>query len=122
MYNRTMDEKKTYQIGMTVYGQVTGLKPYGAFVQFEDGYSGLIHISELSNGFVKNIGHFMNIGDFVLCKVIDIDYDHRQLRLSYKALKRNRRDRFDRVPFLGIPENKIGFRTLAEKMPEWLKN
>ena len=44
-----------YKVGMTVYGKITGIKPYGAFVKFDDNVSGLIHISEISHGFVKDI-------------------------------------------------------------------
>ncbi len=110
-----------YHPGMIVYGQISGLKPYGAFVNFADGLSGLIHISELSNGFVRNIGKIVKVDDYVLCKVIDVDEEHNQLRLSYKALKRNRRDHRLKVNFLGMPLNKIGFSSIEAKMPEWIK-
>ena len=50
-----MNSINQYKVGMTVYGKITGIKPYGAFVSFDDGVSGLIHISELSNGFVRNV-------------------------------------------------------------------
>lgn len=110
-----------YKVGMTVYGKVTGIKPYGAFVQFEDGVSGLIHISEISNGFVKNIERYMNVNEYVLVKVIDIDSEHKQLRLSFKALPHNTRRYSKRMKFLGIPENIKGFGTIRDKMPEWVK-
>ena len=59
----TIDE---YKVGMTVYGQISGIKPYGAFVKFSDDVSGLIHISELSNGFVRNVDHFVSLGEYVI--------------------------------------------------------
>ena len=110
-----------YKVGMTVYGQISGIKPYGAFVRFDDGVSGLIHISELSNGFVRNIDHFVNVGEYVMVKVIDIDKEHRQLRLSFKALSQNTRRYAKRVKFLGMPESVKGFGTIKDKMPEWVK-
>lgn len=110
-----------YKAGMTVYGRITGIKPYGAFVRFEDGVTGLIHISEISNGFVKHIDHFMNVDDYVMCKVIDIDREHKQLRLSFKALSQNKRRYTKRVKFEGMPDNLKGFGTLRDKMPEWIK-
>ena len=110
-----------YKVGMTVYGKITGIKPYGAFVKFDDGVTGLIHISEISNGFVKNIDHFMNIDEYVMVKVIDIDREHRQLRLSFKALVQNTRKYTKRVKFQGLPENIKGFGTIRDKMPEWVK-
>ena len=116
-----MDLIDKYQTGIIVYGRVSGIRPYGAFVNFEGGISGLIHISELSNGFVRDIGSFVKVGDYVFCKIIDIDRKQRQLRLSYKALKRNRRSSRYKAPFLGLPEQKIGFQTIAEMMPIWLQ-
>lgn len=109
-----------YKIGMTVYGEVTAIKPYGAFVSFDNGISGLIHISELSNGFVKEVSHFVNTGDHLMLKVIDIDKEHKQLRLSFKALSLNSHRHGKRVPFLGMPANKLGFASIKEKMPEWI--
>lgn len=110
-----------YKTGMTVYGRITGIKPYGAFVRFEDGVTGLIHISEISNGFVKHIDHFMNINDYVMCKVIDIDFEHKQLRLSFKALSQNKRRYIKKVKFDGMPDSIKGFDTLKTMMPKWLK-
>ena len=110
-----------YKVGMTVYGRITGIKPYGAFVKFDDGVTGLIHISEISNGFVRNIDHFMNIDEYVLSKIIDIDYEHKQLRLSFKALSQNTRKYIKRVKFLGMPDSIKGFGTLRDKIPEWVK-
>ena len=45
--------------------KVTGVQPYGAFVSCND-YNGLIHISEVSYGYVKDINGFMNVGDDIL--------------------------------------------------------
>ena len=63
-----------YKVGMTVYGRVTGIKPYGAFIKFDDGVTGLIHISEISNGFVKNIDSFMNVDEYVILYDNFMDY------------------------------------------------
>ena len=116
-----MSSINDYKVGMTVYGKVTGIKPYGAFVRFDDGVTGLIHISEISNGFVRNIDSFVKIDEYVMVKVIDIDKEHRQLRLSFKALTQNTRRYAKRVRFLGMPENSKGFGTIKDKMPEWVK-
>ena len=106
---------------MIVYGQISGIKPYGAFVSFEDGITGLIHISEISNGFVKDIEHFIKVDDHVMLKVIDIDYEHKQLRLSFKALADNTRKYTKKVKYEGMPENIIGFNTIKNNLPKWLK-
>ncbi len=113
--------KTKYEIGMVVYGKITGVKPYGAFVGFEDGWSGLIHISELSNGFVRDVANIVTVGEYCMLKVIDIDYEHQQLRLSYKALNQNVRKYSRRVRFEGIPKAVLGFSSIANMMPIWLK-
>ena len=116
-----MSSIRDYKTGMTVYGQISGIKPYGAFVRFDDGVTGLIHISELSNGFVRNIDHFVTVGEYAMVKVIDIDKENRQLRLSLKALPQNRKRFKKRVRFEGMPDEEIGFQTIEKMMPEWLK-
>ena len=110
-----------YKVGMTVYGVISGIKPYGAFVAFDEGVTGLIHISEVSNGFVKNIANYVKIGDYCMLKVIEIDKEHKQLRLSFKALEQNTRKHQKRIKFEGMPENVKGFGSLRDKMEEWIK-
>ena len=110
-----------YKVGMTVYGKITGIKPYGAFVSFEDDVTGLIHISELSNGFVRDIARFVQIGDYCMLKVIDIDKEHKQLRLSFKALSQNTRKHPKRVKFEGMPNSDIGFGSINDALNGWIK-
>lgn len=110
-----------YKVGMIVYGRITGIKPYGAFVGFDNDVTGLIHISELSNGFVRDIGYFVNVDEYVMLKVIDIDYEHKQLRLSFKALSQNTRKHAKRVKFEGMPEGVKGFGSLRDQMPVWIR-
>lgn len=109
-----------YKVGMTVYGKITGIKPYGAFVGFDNDVTGLIHISELSNGFVRNIANFVNVDDYCMLKIIDIDKEHKQLRLSFKALSQNRRH-MKKVKFEGMPKSIKGFGSLNDAMPKWIK-
>lgn len=115
-----MSEINDYKPGMIVYGRVSGIKPYGAFVSFSDGVTGLIHISELSSGFVRNVANFVNVNDYIMVKVIDVDYKHRHLRLSFKALHPNGRKARKRVHFEGLPSDEIGFRSLSEALPKWI--
>ena len=51
--------------GRIIRGTVTGIESYGVFVSCDDYYTGLIHISEISHGFVKNITDFVHIGDLI---------------------------------------------------------
>jgi len=73
------------QVGR-IYEQsrVVSVKDFGAFVEITPGVEGLCHISELSDGFVKNAGDVCKIGDVIPVKLLAID-DQGRLRLSRKA-------------------------------------
>ena len=112
----------SYQPGQIVEGKITGIQPYGAFVQLDKHTSGLIHISEISDGYVRDITRFVNVGDTVRVKVIDFDQKSGQARLSLKALNRTHvRRRRPMVRKAELPENKIGFSSIAAKMDQWIK-
>ncbi|MBP6087106.1 MAG: S1 RNA-binding domain-containing protein [Pelolinea sp.] len=72
---------------MVVKGKVVELEKYGAFVDIGAERPGLVHISELSQGYVRNASDIVNVGDDVEVKVIDFDRRKRQIRLSMKALQ-----------------------------------
>ena len=65
-----------YHVGQIVEGQITGIKPYGAFVSIDANTSGLIHISELSDGFVRDVELFVKLGEKVKLKVLEIDQEN----------------------------------------------
>lgn len=71
------------EIGSIVEGVVTGITKFGVFVDFGDGESGLVHISELSYNYVTDINEFVNINDKVTAKVIKIE-DNGKISLSIK--------------------------------------
>ena len=52
-----------YQIGDVVEGVITGVQPYGAFVSLGEDVQGLVHMSEVTNGFVKDITDHVKEGD-----------------------------------------------------------
>ena len=59
--------------GSIVEGKVTGVMPFGAFVSLPENKSGLVHISEITKEYVKDIKDHIKQGDVVKVKVIDID-------------------------------------------------
>ena len=65
------------------------MKDFGAFVQILPGTDGLVHISELAEGYVKNVSDVIKLGDVVDVKLISID-DLGRLKLSIKALTKSR--------------------------------
>jgi polyribonucleotide nucleotidyltransferase len=72
------------EIGKIYRGRVTSVKDFGAFVEVLPGQEGLVHISELSEGYVENINDYVKLGDIMDVKVIDIDNQNR-IKLSKKA-------------------------------------
>jgi len=72
------------EVGKTYLGRVTSVKDFGAFVEILPGRDGLVHISELSDSYVKNVSDICKVGDQMLVKIISID-DQNRIRLSRKA-------------------------------------
>ena len=79
-----------YKIGDVVEGVVTGIKPYGAFVYIDSCHTGLIHISEISDYFVKDVHTFIKVNEKVKVKILDKADDGYHYKLSLKALKINK--------------------------------
>ncbi len=71
------------EIGAIVEGKVTGLTAFGAFVSLPEGKSGMVHISEVSNSFVKDIKDFLKEGQDVKVKIVNIT-DEGKISLSIK--------------------------------------
>ena len=104
-----------YKVGMTVYGRITGIKPYGAFVGFDNDVNGLIHISEIHGGYVKDIGREYQVGETIKIQVIDIDPYSNQISLSRRAvLPEVEEARKKRVHFWTSKRAKKGFMPLKE--------
>jgi len=73
------------EVGDEFDGRVVSIKDFGAFVEIAPGKDGLVHISELSHDYIKNIDDAVNMGDEFRVKVIAID-DQGRIKLSRKAL------------------------------------
>ncbi|AGM24763.1 hypothetical protein SSYRP_v1c01980 [Spiroplasma syrphidicola EA-1] len=100
-----------YDKGQMVTAKITNITPFGAFCELQNA-SGLIHISEFSDFFVRDIKDFVNIGDSVEVEVLDFDPNKKQVKLSYKScrpelLKKNNNQ---------IQETGSGFQPLRDKL------
>ena len=73
-----------YHVDQIVRGKVVQLKEYGAFVELEPGLDGLVHISEVANKRVANIGDELTVGQMVNARILDIDTERRRISLSIK--------------------------------------
>jgi polyribonucleotide nucleotidyltransferase len=73
------------KIGSVFEGKVVSLKDFGAFIELAPGTDGMCHISEISDGYVKEIHTVVKIGDILRVKVINVD-DQGRIKLSRKAI------------------------------------
>ena len=105
-----------YKVGDIIYVLVTGIESYGIFINTEDNYSGLIHISEISSNYVRNIADYVKEGELIKAKVLEVDSEKRQLKLSIKDLDY----RLNRKNKSKIVETSTGFSTLKDKLPVWI--
>lgn len=71
------------EVGRIVEGKVTGITNFGAFIELESGKTGLVHISEVSNKFVKEIRDYIKEGDLVKVKIMNI-LSNGKIELSMK--------------------------------------
>jgi len=103
-----------HKVGDIIKGEVTGIEEYGVFVRLESEYSGLIHISEITTRFVSKINDFVEIGEKIFVRILEINEDTKQLKLSIKNIN-YKEDGLTQK----IPESIKGFLPLEEKLPEW---
>jgi S1 RNA binding domain protein len=74
------------EVGSKLQGKVTGITNFGAFVELPDGSTGLVHISEVADNYVKNINDYLKVGDQVEVKVLNVEKDGK-IGLSIKKAK-----------------------------------
>jgi small subunit ribosomal protein S1 len=72
------------QVGMRMTGKVVRLEKFGAFVDIGAERSGLVHVSEMSDGYVSDPSEIAHVGDEVDVKIVEIDRKKRQIRLTMK--------------------------------------
>lgn len=100
--------------GEIVYGKITNILGYGAFVTVDD-YDGLIHISEFSDNYVRKIDDYVSVGQKVKLKVLEVDEKLKRLKLSYKFLNKKRGVKGE------VPKYRIGFKSLQEAVPAFIQ-
>lgn len=89
------------EVGSVMEGKVTGITNFGAFIELDGGETGLVHISEVADTYVKDINKFLQLEQVVKVKVIAVDKDGK-IGLSIKALSastNNNRSRQSKVSF-----------------------
>lgn len=126
-----MSEK--FEINSIVEGKVTAIKPFGAFIALDEQTQGLVHISQISHGFVKDIQEAISVGDVVKVKIMAIDEATGKISLSIReaqpAPESSQKRPATARPKKGKPasttyrdpQNDEGFNTFEDKLKHWLK-
>ena len=85
-----LDLVRRYPVGTRIFGRVTNLTDYGAFVELEEGVEGLVHLSEM-DWTNKNVhpGKICHVGDEVEVMVLDVDPERRRISLGMKQCTSN---------------------------------
>ncbi|WLR50390.1 S1 domain-containing post-transcriptional regulator GSP13 [Bacillus tianshenii] len=118
-----------YQVGSVLTGKVTGIQPYGAFVALDEETQGLVHISEITHGYVKDVNEHLSIGDEVNVKVLSVDEAKGKISLSIRATqeppkqeekKERRPKRQNNAKKQEEETTPAGFNTLKDKLEEWI--
>lgn|SRR5574344_787714 len=107
-----------YKVGKIVKGNITGVEKYGIFVNLDNFYSGLIHISEISPDFVRDINKYGEVGETIYVKIIEVDEETSHLKLSIKGIDY----RISKKPLKSkIVETGTGFMPLLNHLDSWIE-
>ncbi len=107
------------KVGDIAEGTVVMVRPHYAILLFEEGWTGLLHISEVSNSYIRNFQAYVSVGNIYNVKVIAVDEAKRNVRVSIKALTSS--DRKKTSAHRPIDPSEIDFTALKEKLKEWIK-
>lgn len=97
--------------------EITALKPYGAFAKVDNEYGGLIHISEINGLFIKDINDVFKIGDKKKVRILDVDEEKKQIKLSMILDKNGKTKKRKRTK---LSDTNLGFDLFDEILPEWI--
>lgn len=122
-----------YEKDQVLTGKVTGIQPFGAFVALDDETQGLVHISEISHDYVKDVNEYVQVGQEVEVKILDVDEASKKIKLSMKATQEApKREKSAKPARRGAPrrneasnfkqEEAPGFTVLKDKLEDWIKN
>ena len=74
------------KVGEIVEGTVKSITNFGAFVDLGEGQTGLVHISEIADGYVKDVSEFLSQDQKVKVKVLNVDTANKKITLSIKKV------------------------------------
>lgn len=111
---------KNYKVDDLIYVTITQVKPYAAFFVTDDNVKGMVHVSELSDSFIKDIDKILIPGDVIKVKILKIDDADGFIRASYKQI--DDKDKFSSHINIrhGLNEDEKEFEPLARNIQTWI--
>lgn len=106
------------KVGDLYSGTVVKVFATYAILLFDNGWTGLLHISELSHSYIRSFTSFVTIGSIYNVKVIDSDPVSGKIHVSLKQLTSTERRHF--FPHEPIGQDEISFDALKAKLPIWI--
>lgn len=113
----------TFKKGDIIEGIIIKIVKYGAFLSFDGGYFGLLHISEISSNFVNDINSYFTIGDKVKVLIKNVNKEDKFLSVSIKELPIEFNPYKDIVPSKKITTylKEIDFSKLEKALPKMIE-
>lgn len=108
------------EVGKVVEGVVTGITNFGAFIQLEKGKTGLVHISEISSNYVKDINNYLKDKDKVKVKILAIDKDGK-ISLSIKQAQPKRSTKSP-YQWNGNEQTQLNGESFEDQLSKFLKD
>ncbi len=106
-------------VGRVVEGTVTGITNFGAFIQLEEGKSGLVHISEISHDYVEKVADYLEKGQKVKVKVLSIT-DDGKISLSIRQAK-PKTNKPEEIEWTNVDDGQRGL-SFEDKLSKFLKD
>ena len=110
------------EVGKVVDGKVSGITKFGAFVQLPDGKTGLVHISEIADEYVKDVGSHLKENQVVKVKVMTIDQNGKISLSIKKALEPSSKARSNGPVELDWNRNNSEDMTFEERLAKFMKD
>lgn len=112
-----MTSVSSIEVGSIAEGTISGITNFGAFVLLATGQTGLVHISEVADAYVRDVRDFLKEGDKVRVKVVSID-ERGKMALSIKQADPSYRP----APAFRLRERRGGSQSFEDKLARFLKD
>ena len=111
--------RKLPKVGDVASGTVVRVYSSYAILLFDEGWTGLLHISELSSKYIRSFTSYVSIGTIYNVKVTEVNEQTGSVRVSLKQMASA--DKWKVFRHKKIDSEEIDFQALKERLPDWIK-